>query len=162
MAKTAEKKGKYDHLPYRQSAAAIILNKHDEIMVLNPSYFSRKYWKCPSGGIEDGETTREALMRELMEELGTNNFEFVKESEAKMVYIWPDHHIKLFKNKYKGQSKTFFILRFHGKNSEIKLNKKENKMWRWAKKDKLARIFKYESQAEFIENILNDPELNID
>ena len=37
-------------------------------------------WQFPQGGIDDGETPRDALFRELEEEIGTNKVEIIAET----------------------------------------------------------------------------------
>jgi putative (di)nucleoside polyphosphate hydrolase len=144
----------YSQLPFRQSIAAIILNQDNKMLVVTPSYFKMHHWKCISGGIDQGESEEAALIRELQEELGCDKFEIVSKSNAKMEYTWSDYRIKFHEEKYKGQSKTFFIVNFTGENKDIKLNKKENSNWRWVNPEKITKLFQYPGQAEFIIDII--------
>jgi 8-oxo-dGTP diphosphatase len=52
---------------YRVSTKAIIKNEHDEIMFLQES---SGVWDLPGGGMDQGESPREALKREIDEETG--------------------------------------------------------------------------------------------
>ncbi|UTW54080.1 NUDIX hydrolase [Kordiimonas sp. SCSIO 12610] len=54
---------------YRLSAHAVIVNEHDEVLLLKASYGNRS-WGLPGGALEKGETIHEALYRECREELG--------------------------------------------------------------------------------------------
>ncbi len=51
-----------------KSARGIVLNDKDEVCL---QYVSKRgYYKLPGGGVERGETEKEALMREVLEEVG--------------------------------------------------------------------------------------------
>ena len=52
----------------RRAARAIVFNEHGEIYLLKMSV--RNYHKLPGGGIDDGESNKQALQRELLEEIG--------------------------------------------------------------------------------------------
>lgn len=52
----------------REAARAVLLDKHNQIYLLNVSGHS--YHKLPGGGIDKDEDTVQALERELMEEIG--------------------------------------------------------------------------------------------
>lgn len=54
----------------RKSARAIILNEHGEMATQYLNTYT--YHKLPGGGVDQGETVREALVREVQEEVGCN------------------------------------------------------------------------------------------
>ena len=59
----------YEQLPKKRMAAgALFLNERQEILIVKPAY--REFWLLPGGVIEDGESPRQACMREIREELG--------------------------------------------------------------------------------------------
>ncbi len=59
-------RGVYDDAFYRVTAKAVIRHKDTVLAVWDEDGF----WNLPGGGIDHGETVREALARELQEELG--------------------------------------------------------------------------------------------
>lgn len=65
---TAAHKSQYPSTFYRVSLKAVIRNEKGEILV-NKEY-DLKSWSLPGGGWDHGETEREALTRELKEEVG--------------------------------------------------------------------------------------------
>ena len=75
--------------------AAVVQNHVGEILIaLRPRHVHMGgLWEFPGGKIEPNETPRQALQRELMEELGIQ----VVEAEAMMVidYAYPDKTIRL-------------------------------------------------------------------
>jgi putative (di)nucleoside polyphosphate hydrolase len=93
-------------------------------------------WQLPQGGIDDDEDPREAIFRELQEEVGTADAEIIGEYPGWLQYDLPEGLIgKAFKGKYRGQRQLWFALRFLGKDSDIRLDldpHPEFDAWRWA------------------------------
>jgi len=56
-------------IKYTIRVYAIILNKQNEVLLLNESYNGIDFTKFPGGGMEKGEGTLDCLHRELKEEL---------------------------------------------------------------------------------------------
>ena len=56
----------------RTSAGGVVVRseKELEVCLIRPSGRSRRVWGLPKGGIETGETTAEAAVREVLEETG--------------------------------------------------------------------------------------------
>lgn len=61
----------------RPAARAILLNELSQIALMHVS--KHHYYKLPGGGIDEGETPREALVRELAEEVGTQAVDIITE-----------------------------------------------------------------------------------
>jgi len=101
------------YMDYRPNVAAIVLSsaypKKCEFMLSRRSGMKRG-WQFPQGGIDKGESTVEALMRELQEEIGTNDVEILAEYPEWITYDFP----QTSKNKlypYKGQTQRYFLVR---------------------------------------------------
>ena len=112
-------------LPYRQSTLAIVTNQSGKFLVVNKqAYEPNKYWSFPGGGVDEGETPEEAVMRELVEELESDKFEIVGKSQNDYQYEWPDHVIeKTFQEKgqyWRGTQLTQFWFKFTGSEDEVK------------------------------------------
>lgn len=54
---------------YRLSSHAVIFNEHQQVLLLKATYADCA-WGLPGGGLDQGETIHEALIRECQEELG--------------------------------------------------------------------------------------------
>lgn len=61
----------------RPAARAILLNELSEIALMYVS--KHHYYKLPGGGMDDGESPRDALTRELAEEVGTQAIDVLAE-----------------------------------------------------------------------------------
>ena len=70
----------------------------------------KKNWQSPEGGSEDSETPKQALIRELYEEIGIKEeqYNILKETDF-IEYLFPKIFISNIKKKYNvdGQSKKF-------------------------------------------------------
>ncbi len=64
-----------DDYLFRASLKAVILNKQGHVLVVKET--DRDWWDIPGGGLDHGETIRDALARELHEEVSLEgNFEY--------------------------------------------------------------------------------------
>lgn len=59
-----------------KSAGGVVLNKNEEILVVNQNGNS---WSLPKGHIDEGEEVLEAAVREIYEESGISKLKFIKE-----------------------------------------------------------------------------------
>ena len=108
---------------YRPNVAAIILSSKYpnkcEFFVAHRSDI-KNAWQFPQGGIDEGETPEEALLRELYEEIGCNNIEVIAEFPEWIQYDFP----KISKGKtypFDGQKQKYFLVRLK-EDSVIDLN----------------------------------------
>src|SRR5438270_12743007 len=77
-------------------------------------------WQMPQGGIDPGETPRQAAMRELAEEIGTDKAEILAESRFWHHYDLPrEVSGRMWGGRYRGQRQKWFALRFTGCDADI-------------------------------------------
>lgn len=98
---------------YRPNVAAIIVSsaypKEKMVFVAERNDISGM-WQFPQGGIDAGETPTEALLRELEEEIGTNDVEIVGEHPEWISYDFPKHVAKKM-DPFDGQTQRYFLVR---------------------------------------------------
>lgn len=114
-------------------------------------------WQMPQGGIDEGETPEQTLKRELMEEIGTDRIEILREHPDWLTYELPDHLLGVaWEGRYRGQRLKWFAVRFLGSDREINLKTphQEFSEWKWTAVDELLRLivpFKRDIYAKVIE-----------
>lgn len=130
-------------LPYRPCVGLMILNRENRVFVAKRIDMRTEAWQMPQGGIDEGEDAREAVMREMLEEIGTNNAEIIAESPLWMKYELPEHLVpQLWEGKYRGQKQKWFVLRFMGEDSDINIQTDvpEFSEWKWVEMDILPDV----------------------
>ncbi len=147
----------YNHLPFRPCVGIMMLNHEKKVFVAKRIDTRLEAWQMPQGGIDGEEKPEEAMMRELMEEIGTNNVEIIAESKDWHNYTIPDHLVaKLWGGKYQGQRQKWFLVRYRGKDGDINIATKDPEFssWKWAEAEKLPELivpFKRALYAELVE-----------
>jgi len=105
---------------YRPNVAAVILSSsypQSVSIFIGHRSDMNGVWQFPQGGIDDGENTREAMFRELKEEIGTQNVEILAEYPEWEFYDFPENATKSKKlYDFHGQKQKYFLVRL--KNEE--------------------------------------------
>ncbi len=128
-------------LPYRPCAGIMLMNDDNHIFVGKRIDMPSDYWQMPQGGIDEGESPLEAATRELLEEIGTDKAELVKELDQWVTYDLPEELIgKVWKGRYRGQKQRWFLFRFTGSDKDIDIETEhpEFSTWKWAPIDSLV------------------------
>lgn len=121
-------------LPYRLNVGAALFSPEGLVFVGQRKGFPDA-WQLPQGGVDEGENTRRAVLRELKEEIGTDKAEILAEHPDWLQYDLPPELIGVaWKGKYRGQKQKWFALRFTGQDSDIDLyadQHPEFEAWKW-------------------------------
>jgi putative (di)nucleoside polyphosphate hydrolase len=128
-------------LPYRHSVGLCLFNTEGSVLIAERRD-RRGSWQMPQGGVMKGEALHITALRELKEEIGTDQAELIAHIPEKLRYEFPDwlqYRGGVFRGKYRGQEQDWFALRYLGADTDIKLvNEHEKELpefiaWRWAK-----------------------------
>ena len=120
---------------YRPNVGIIIIN--DEKKVLLAKRLNENAWQFPQGGINDKESTEDAMYRELKEEVGLSHDHIlvIEKTKGWLRYDVPKNWIRNnSQQRYKGQKQVWFLLKFVGEDTDIFLRnttKPEFDNWKW-------------------------------
>lgn len=136
-------------MPYRPNVGAVLFNRQGLVFVARRAELPKAeapagVWQLPQGGIDANENPRSAVLRELMEEIGTNDAEIIGEHPDWLTYDLPPHLVGVaLGGKYRGQRQRWIALRFLGEDSDIRLDAhpiKEFDIWRWEKLSEIPKL----------------------
>jgi putative (di)nucleoside polyphosphate hydrolase len=133
-------------LPYRPCVGIMLANRQGQVFV-GQRIDSKEgdAWQMPQGGIDEGESPEEALIRELGEETGiaAHLVDVIARSAQEHLYDLPKTLVgKLWGGRFRGQAQRWFLLRFKGEDSDIQIETPhpEFDSWRWVEADLLVDL----------------------
>ena len=127
-------------LPFRPGVGMMIINKNNQVFVAKRIDTKANGWQMPQGGIDLGETPSAAALREMKEEIGSDDGYIIAESKRWYSYRLPSFLIpRLWNGKYCGQRQKWFLIQFMGRDEDIDLSTghPEFSDWRWVDFDEL-------------------------
>jgi putative (di)nucleoside polyphosphate hydrolase len=128
---------------YRPGVGVMLLNRRGEVFVARRIDVGHESWQMPQGGINNAEMPRQAALRELREEIGTDNVEIIAGSTGWFYYDVPSSMAqKAWAGKWLGQRQKWFVMIFKGKDSDIDLTTEhpEFDAWRWVSVQELSTL----------------------
>jgi putative (di)nucleoside polyphosphate hydrolase len=134
---------------YRPAVGIMLLNRDGQVFVGRridmPAGLAA--WQMPQGGIDPGETPRQAAIRELEEEVGTDKAEILAKSRGWLHYELPEEVRKQFGGmwggRYRGQRQKWFAMRFTGEDGDIDPGANEHPefdVWEWVAPGRLPDL----------------------
>lgn len=141
-------------LPYRPCVGIMLLNADNRIFVGKRIDTISEAWQMPQGGIDEGESAREAALRELWEETGTDKAEIIAESKGHYRYDLPEELIsRLWGGKYRGQQQKWFVMRFSGTDNDINIQTEHPEFcaWQWVEAARVPELI-----VPFKQKLYND------
>ena len=143
---------------YRKCVGMMIPNSNKEILVGRRLDHPSGYWQMPQGGINDNENPKEAVWREMLEEIGTNKAELIKISNQWINYDIPSETLKTLPwgDIYIGQTQKWFAFLFLGEDNDINVgtDNPEFSEWKWTRMDSIVDSivpFKRDVYAKILE-----------
>jgi putative (di)nucleoside polyphosphate hydrolase len=123
----------------------MLLNRDGRVFVGQRIDNTLEAWQMPQGGIDPGEDAHAAAIREMGEETGVtpDKVSLIAEAGEELFYDLPPELIgKVWKGKYRGQRQRWFLFRFEGNDSDIRIDTAhpEFRAWRWAEPADLPRL----------------------
>jgi putative (di)nucleoside polyphosphate hydrolase len=139
------KRGRREDLPYRPCVGIMLIDGRGRVFVGQRVDRDDEAWQMPQGGIDKGESPREAALRELQEEVGLHpeQVEILAETGNWYRYDLPARLIpKVWGGKYRGQSQKWFLIRYEGSDEAIDLDyhHREFSDWQWVTPERLPEL----------------------
>ncbi|MFZ3238261.1 MAG: RNA pyrophosphohydrolase [Stellaceae bacterium] len=129
---------------YRQCVGIMLIDGRGHALVARRADMpATPAWQMPQGGIDWGETPREAAMRELEEEIGTRKADILAETRDWLTYDFPPEAAhRIWGGRFRGQRQKWFLMRFTGCDGDIELGSRhaEFDAWRWVDPEQLPAL----------------------
>tara|TARA_B100000575_G_C23113804_1_gene643671 strand:+ start:341 stop:823 length:483 start_codon:yes stop_codon:yes gene_type:complete len=120
---------------YRPNVGIVICNRKGQL--LWAKRVGQSAWQFPQGGIDEDETTEQALFRELEEEVGlqANDVTVLHQTKEWLYYELPKNYVRLHNDHpCIGQKQKWFLLGLESEESRVELDKSDEPEfddWRW-------------------------------
>ena len=139
---------------YRKGVGIVLFNNDKEIFVGKRIKNRSNLWQMPQGGIEPNEDEVKAAFRELKEETGIENCEFIAKSLKYYYYNLPySLQKKFWHGKFIGQKQRWFLFKYKGNQKDIDLqyDRAEFSQYKWVTVETL-----FKSVVEFKKNMYKE------
>ena len=142
----------FESLPYRRCVGMTVLNRAGLAFigrrVDGPEHTDNVHvWQMPQGGVDRGEDSWPAALRELKEETNITSVQRLGKIAGWLTYDIPREIVgQAWNGKYRGQNQKWYALRFTGDDSEIDIehpaggHKPEFVEWRWEELQNLPEL----------------------
>jgi putative (di)nucleoside polyphosphate hydrolase len=127
----------------RRGVGIMLINREGHVFVGQRCDVSDEAWQMPQGGIDPGEPPRAAAVRELREELGTDNVDVVIGTHDWFSYELPAELLqRIPAPRWRGQTQQWFLMRFRGADEEINVATEhpEFSAWKWVPAEHLLDL----------------------
>lgn len=128
------------------SAGGIVINNEGKILVVSQGGLS---WSLPKGYIDEGEDALTTAKREIYEESGIKNLEFVKDLGSYKRYKM-DANLK----DDKSELKNIHMFLFRTNEEKLKPIDSHNPEARWIEKDKVAGLLSHRKDKAFFLEVI--------
>jgi putative (di)nucleoside polyphosphate hydrolase len=125
-------------LPYRPCVGVMLVNAAGRVFVGQRIDWPEPAWQMPQGGVDPGEDPRAAALRELEEETGVTPDLVSVEAETSgwIPYDLPPEVVpKRWGGRYRGQEQKWFLMRFEGRDDQVRIETAEPEFSRWTWSD---------------------------
>lgn len=142
-----------DSQGYRLNVGIIVCNNNDQLLLCR-RFGKPRAWQFPQGGIDKHEQPRDAMYRELVEELGLAPTDvcYMAETVDWLTYVLPKAY-RRYRSKPLciGQKQKWFLLRLVSADDAIRLDtsvEQEFDQWRWVEYwDPIEQVIEFKREV---------------
>lgn len=124
----------------------MLINRNGKVFMAKRNRNNRdiatdKCWQMPQGGIDTGETPKDAVYREMREEIGTVNVTLLAESQNWYNYDFPAEVLEKNRMPFRGQTQKWFLFLYLGTDDEFDFTTSEEQEFNafaWTDLDKIT------------------------
>jgi len=127
------------------SAGGVVTNREGEVLVVSQRGTS---WSLPKGHIDPGESALVAAKREIYEESGIRDLEFVRELGS-----YERHKIGVNGGDDRSELKVITMFLFRTSEKALKPVDPDNPEAKWLEKSKVANLLTHRKDREFFQRI---------
>ena len=127
------------------SAGGVVTNREGEVLVVSQRGTS---WSLPKGHIDPGESALVAAKREIYEESGIRDLEFVRELGS-----YERHKIGVNGGDDRSELKVITMFLFRTSEKALKPVDPDNPQAKWLEKSKVANLLTHRKDREFFHRI---------
>lgn len=135
--------------PYRPCVGVVLVNGEGQIFAGQRADMTTPAWQMPQGGVDAGESPRDAALRELLEEtgVGEDHVTVLGETANWLPYDFPPEVAdRRWGGRFRGQKQKWVLMRLDAPDDVIDLAYKDEEFshWRWmAARDLMAVIVEF-------------------
>lgn len=141
---------------YRSCASIAVFRPAGETFEILLVHKPRKKdaWQLPQGGVEEGETSEEAAIREVQEEAGITT-EIIGTSEEVYQYDFPASYRRFRPDNVKGQRIEYVFAKV-GADIKVQVDNDEIDQFVWVLPQKIGKYIQRKEYLELINKLYND------
>ncbi len=130
-------------LPYRSCVGVVLANSQNKVFAGQRIDSDFMAWQMPQGGIDEGEASISAALRELEEETGIPPclVKPIEEFSDWLFYDLPAELVpKLWGGKFRGQKQKWWLFRFLGSDADVNIATAEPEFseWQWLSQEEVV------------------------
>lgn len=144
----------YFSMKIRKAVGAVVFQDNEYLLVHKVKSIDTKsnitgQWDFPKGGVyELDENLEAAILRELREETGSNNYNIISRFDKKICFTFPEGH------RYDKQETVMFYIEYLGNRRELKSKDEEVDKVKFFSKDEVMNILKLEETQKFLSEVI--------
>jgi 8-oxo-dGTP diphosphatase len=144
-----------DGASLRRKVRAIIVNELHQVLLIQPHQYKDGNWTFVGGGVEAGESSMDAVMREIQEEVGLSRFVSIQQFSKRHIFKYTAADKLKRGVDYDGQLADIFWVCVPS-DSRIVLQTEEVKNSIWVAMTDVQRFVKVPAQLNLFEEVVQE------